>query len=511
MSLRIKDYIIPISLAFTFTLILQLLFFKDTSKTNAQSQLESGRSHIAPRIQEVHRPLELEINFEDTKNGDEDKDKILIETDYAKYLFSSSGAAIEQIDYKHTVSGKDIFLKVFNSQLKTDKCLLVAFSQKTPFYYKLISKEEKINDISLTYQASFDNATITKKFIIYKHECKIDLTIDINTEKTLQEPIRLRIFYPSPLLPDNQDDIIQGIMNEGKSVNKKGPLALLQRYWEIPSLFGLEDRYFIHCLVKDINNFVQRAYYKASGSVFFAILESSEVKEKVSWALSFYFGPKKIGTINKVDPRLERTLDYGFVGIVAKPLLVILNFFYKFLKNYGFSIILLTLLIKLILLPFSLKSEQSMKKRLEFQKKLQYIQQKYKDDKQALAIARAELLRKHGMPDMLGCLPTLLQLPIFFALNRVLSNSVELYKAPFLWIPSLSTKDPYFILPVLIGVSIILHSTSSDPRQRFTSYAMALLLAAFASGLPAGLSLFIFISTILTVLQTKLYTVFKKA
>jgi len=390
---------------------------------------------------------------------------------------------------------------------------LLALPEKTPFYYKFVKKEEAADNIILTYQGNFgDNAVITKKFIVYKHECKIDLVINFNIEKPLHEPVRLRLFYPSPLLPDVQDDLIQGVMNEDSNINKKGVTTLLQRYWEIPSLFGLEDRYFVHSMVKDLNNFGQRGYYKLAGlNLFFSILEGPAVKENNSWTLTFYFGPKKIGTIYKVDPRLERTLDYGIVGPVAKPLLAILNFFYKFFRNYGIAIILLTLLIKLFLLPFSLKGEQSMKKRLEFQKKLQYIQQKYKDDKEAMAHARAELLKKHGMPDMLGCLPLLLQLPIFFALNRVLSTAVELYKAPFLWIPNLSARDPFFILPILIGISIILHSTSTDPRQRFTSYAMALLLGAFAAGLPAGLSLFIFMSTILTVAQTKIYTIFKKA
>jgi YidC/Oxa1 family membrane protein insertase len=511
MNFKLKDFIIPISLAFSITLIFQFLFFSDNSQTNA-GQLESGRSHTAPRVQEVHRPLDLEINFIDTKPEDITHEKSLIETDFAKYVFSTDGASIEEIEYKHTVSGKDVFLKVYSSQTKEDRCLLVTFPEKTPFYYKLVKKEENADDTILIYRAPFEGGNITKKFVIFKHQCKVDLEIEVSLEKPLQEAIRLRIFYPSPLLNDIQDDVIQGVMNEGNSINKKSATALLQRYWEIPSLFGLEDRYFIHSMVKDLNNFSQRGYYKSSGvNSFFSILEGPGIKDKSSWSLSFYFGPKKVRTIFEVDPRLERTLDYGWLGPIAKPLLAILNFFYRFFGNYGIAIILLTILIKLLLLPFTLKGEQSMKKRLEFQKKLQYIQQKYKDDKEALAHARADLLKKHGMPDMLGCLPLLLQLPLFFALNRVLSTAVELYKAPFLWIPNLSARDPFFILPILIGISIILHSNSTDPRQRFSSYAMALLLAAFSAGLPAGLSLFIFMSTILTVIQTKVYTHFKKA
>lgn len=509
MSLKLKDYIVPVFLAFTITLLCQYFFF-DTPATKTD-QPESGRSHTAPRMPEVHRPLDLEINFVDVKPSAEAQ-KTVIETDYARYVFSTDGAALEQIEYKHTSNNKEILLKTTNLQTNEDKSLLVVFPNKTPFYYQLVDKQENDQSVILTYKAEFDSGFITKKFVVFKHESQIDLEISFVPSVPLTDPIRLRVVYQSPYMENLKEDLIQGVMNEGTSIQKKPMTTLLQRYWEIPTLFGFEDRYFIQSMTKDVNNFTQRGYYKASGvNTFAAILEGPAVKEKSSWLISFYFGPKKIKTIATVDPRLERTLDYGYLGIIAKPLLSMLNFFYSYFGNYGIAIILLTLLIKLFLLPFTLKGEQSMKKREEFQRKLQYIQQKYKDDKEALANARAELIKKHGMPDAAGCLPLLLQLPIFFALNRILSTAIELYMAPFLWIPNLSAPDPYSILSILIGLSIILYSTASDTRQRMTSYAMALLLAAFSSGLPAGLSLFIFMSSILAVAQTKLYGLFKKA
>jgi len=287
---------------------------------------------------------------------------------------------------------------------------------------------------------------------------------------------------------------------------------LLQKYWEIPSLFGIEDKYFVNAMVNDSKGIVQRAYYKVNGiNQFLSILEVSEIKDSFNFDLSFYMGPKQANAISPVDPRLESVLDYGYFAPFAKLLLAILIFFYSYFKNYGLAIILLTVLIKLILLPFTFKSEQNAAgKSSNWQKKMQYIQHKYKDNPEAALRAKAEIA-KEGLPN-LGCLPLLLQFPIFIGLNRVLSNAIELYKAPFLWIPDLSLKDPYYILPILVGVVTILNSSSvsNDPRQRFSSYGIALVFGAFLAGFPAGLVLFFLVSTALSVLQSKIYLMFKK-
>lgn len=509
MNFRIKDFVVPIILAIIVTIGFQYFFMK---KDSGEKELQYGYSREAPRSEEevIHRKLNLEVDFIDKKPSEEPK-LTLVETDFAKYLFSTEGASIQKLEIKHG----DTFLRTVNATGKEDLCLLIALDEKTPFYYQLISKDENKDTTTLTYRNDFDNGIITKKFIVYKHLCKVDLEIIVDTTTPFKEPTRLRIFYPSPSVPSITDDVIQGIFIEKDQVTKRAMSSILKNYWGRQSLFGTEDRFFINAMVRDYNCFIQRGYYKASGpNILFSILEGPAIKDKASWnwKLSFYFGPKKLQTISAVDSRLEQTLDYGFLSFLSKPLLSLLVFFNDYFKNYGIAIILLTLLITLLLLPFTLKGEQSMKKRMEFQRKLQYIQHKYKDDKEALALARAELLKKHGMPEMAGCLPLFLQLPIFIALNKVLSNSVELYNASFLWIPNLSMKDPYYILPIIIGLSMIFYSTatSTDPRKNLSTYAIAIVIAAFSAGLPAGLSLFIAMSSIFRIVQSKIITSFKK-
>jgi len=153
-----------------------------------------------------------------------------------------------------------------------------------------------------------------------------------------------------------------------------------------------------------------------------------------------------------------------------------------------------------------------MKQRLEFQKKLEYLQSKYKHDKAMLAKERAELIRKHGMPGLGGCLPLLLQVPIFFALRSVLASSIELYKAPFVfWIQDLSAPDPYYVLPAFMSLAMLAQAFTVDPKQRLMMVVMALIFGPLFAQFPAGLALFIAASIGLGVLQTFVVKKFKSA
>ncbi|MDR3647326.1 MAG: membrane protein insertase YidC [Candidatus Babeliales bacterium] len=505
---KIRQLLLSISIVFGITFMFQ--YFFNIGNNVPPVALESGRSRLAPKKEEDQRPLNLEVNFCTDKSIEENI--TTIQTDNAKFEFTNYGAAIKSSEFKHLTSKKHIFKK-FEAQRKEDLGFLVAFEENTPFYYNLVDQSENSELITLSYSVEFDNGVINKKYSVYKHEYKVDLNIDVKFNKVAKNPIRLRILYPSPSLPEVKEDTIQGVCNEKNAVVKKTMNLLLQRYWEIPLIFGIEDKYFVHSMVNDLNKFTQRGYYKSVGiGKYSSILESGPISSSSSFNLSFYLGPKQSAAMDIVEPKLESILDYGYLAPFSKLMLAVLVFFYTFFHNYGIAIILLTLLIKLVLLPFTLKGEQSMKKRTEFQKKLQYVQQKYKHDKEALANARNELMRENGFSDMIGCLPLLLQLPIGIALNRVLFNAIELYKAPFLWMSDLSAKDPYYILPILIGAGMIMHSSAgNDPKQKFSAYAVALVVTAFTAGLPAGLMLFIFMSIFSSVVQTKVYGMFKRS
>jgi YidC/Oxa1 family membrane protein insertase len=259
---------------------------------------------------------------------------------------------------------------------------------------------------------------------------------------------------------------------------------------------------------------VQRAYYKLEERThLFSVVEGPTVTEKTSWTLSFYFGPKELNALAAVDTRLEKTLDYsGMFSFLAKLLLYLLNWLYLYVHNYGLAIILLTLLIQICLLPVSLRNgeEKFKKQQAEYQRELAMIEQRFAGNQEKLLAERTALIRRKGLPGW-GCLlPILLQLPIFFALSRVLSSSFELYQAPMLWISDLSQRDPYYILPALIIVSgLIMQDMKGDPQQRMSKIMMAFVFGAFSSTFAAGLALYFLMSRVFGFIQTKLMHFFR--
>lgn len=554
--MNLRNLLIPLLLSITTVLLLRQFFNVDKNNTDS-SQIQSGTDHIAPTaddqdlMKDVHRRLKFEVDFIDDE-AVVPVVKTAIETDFARYSFSSEGAALESAELKHDINGQAdqaVWLDVVKSQAREDRCFLLAFENKTPYNYRLIAHEQNLvdqnnSDINgdkvaacdtktvfdtLTYQADFALGTVTKKFYIYKHLCRLDLEVGLELNKNLGhknsksvsklEPVRLRLFVPAPQVTD-QRDIVKGVFNYRGAIQKRDRDKLAGSYWANPSAFGAETHYFITAMVRDLDHFTQRGYYNFAGlASATAILETRALDQVIGqptkFRLEFYLGPKKVSTIAAVEPRLEQVLEYGMLAPLTKLFFNILNFLDKYTHSYGWAIILLTLLLKLLMLPLNLRAErakQSPKQEQDYQKKLKYIQQKYSDDREALLEAQSELMRKHSMPGgIIGCLPMLLQFPIFISLRGVLSNSIELYQAPFLWIPNLTAQDPYYILPILLCAATIMYSSSSkssDPKQRLIGIMIGLVFCFFMSGFSAGLVLYFLVSASLDILTTTVYRAF---
>lgn len=219
------------------------------------------------------------------------------------------------------------------------------------------------------------------------------------------------------------------------------------------------------------------------------------------------FTKKSYDDLNALGNNLHLSVDFGVFGVIAVPILKGLQFFYKYIPNYGVAIILITLLIRTLLFPLQYKSFKSMKKMQKLQPELAKVKEKYGDDPQRMQKETMELFKRNGANPMGGCLPLILQMPVFFAFYQVLFNSVELLGAPFiLWINDLSVKDPYYVLPVLMGAAMfgqtkLNPSTTADPTQQKMMMFMPLIFTFFMKDLPAGLNLYIFVSTVFGILQ----------
>jgi YidC/Oxa1 family membrane protein insertase len=217
--------------------------------------------------------------------------------------------------------------------------------------------------------------------------------------------------------------------------------------------------------------------------------------------------------ISSEGENLHLAVDFGFFAILAVPTLRALQFIYKYIPNYGIAIVLLTIFLRLITFPLQYKSFKSMKKMQQIQPELLKIKEKYKDDSQKMQKETMALFQKAGANPLSGCLPLLLQMPFFFAIYRVLYSAVELVGAPFFgWIHDLSIHDPFYLLPVLMAGSMFLQQkltpqTSMDPTQQKIMLFMPLIFGFIMKDLPAGLVLYIFVSTMVGILQQ--YVVYK--
>ena len=231
------------------------------------------------------------------------------------------------------------------------------------------------------------------------------------------------------------------------------------------------------------------------------------------WDVQLYVGPKELSELGKLQPNLTQLVQFGYMSIIAKPLLWVLKWTYKYVPNYGWDIILLTLAINMALFPLKAKSWRSMKKMQHVAPKQKAIQEKYK--KYSMRDPRRKemqeeigaLYKEHGVNPVGGCLPQLIQFPIWWALYRMLEYSIELRHAPWIgWIHDLSARDPYYILPILMTVAMyymtkMTPQTMTDPAQQKMMTLMPLAFGLFLFLYSSGLVLYIFTSSLVGIAQ----------
>ncbi|HWX32333.1 MAG TPA: membrane protein insertase YidC [Steroidobacteraceae bacterium] len=226
----------------------------------------------------------------------------------------------------------------------------------------------------------------------------------------------------------------------------------------------------------------------------------------VQFREKLFVGPKLQSQLAAAGPRLERTVDFGILTVLAQPLFVALNWVHGLIGNWGWSIIIVTALIKLIFYPLSQASGRSMAKMRTVAPRMKQIQETFKDDREKLGRAMMELYKKEKINPLAGCLPMLVQIPFFISFYRVLLESVEMRQAPFLlWVNDLSSRDPFFVLPLLMGAAMYaqfkLNPAPPDPMQAKIMQFMPLVMTGMMAWFPCGLVLYWLTNTLLTIAQ----------
>ncbi|TJY58222.1 membrane protein insertase YidC [Sinimarinibacterium sp. CAU 1509] len=233
---------------------------------------------------------------------------------------------------------------------------------------------------------------------------------------------------------------------------------------------------------------------------------------QVSFDTPLYLGPKLQDGLDDIVPGFELTLDYGILTPISEPLFWLLSHLHGWTGNWGFAIILLTLLVKVMMYKLSEAQYRSMAKMKKFAPKIQELKERFGDDRERMQKAMMELYKKEGFNPLAGCWPLLVQFPVFISLYWVLLESVELRQASFIfWLNDLTSPDPYYVLPVLFGVSMFIQQKLSgqqvaDPTQQKIMQLMPIMLTAFFTFFQSGLVLYWFVSNLIGIAQQWIIT-----
>ncbi len=467
---------------------------------------------------------------------------IIVETDAYIAVFTSTGGRL-----------KSFRLKQYPVTLRPDSPLLEIVTAGTygelPFVLDVSGKEVTISDAALPYvvegvtageslfvpagddgelvfRGSLANgASFTKTFTFSGEGYGIELTVAVT-----QLPFTASALSLSWL---------EGSRSEGKSTyyDVYGPVALIGRTfeyenawdWEAGDAYGPGDirwagftnSYFLAGMMpRDVET--AQLFFRDEDGTLETRLSTPWSGQAVSYTL--YLGPKDTTALNAVDPAFDRAIDFGWSHFIARPLVSLLRLLYGLTGNYGIAIIVLTVLVKLVFFPLSNKSFKSMSAMKKLQPQMERLREQYKDDKQKLNQEMMELYKRYQVNPLGGCIPMIVQLPVFIGLYQGLLYAIELRQAPFFgWIEDLSQPDrlgalaiPFVdppgipVLTLLMGGSMVIQQmmmpTTGDPIQQKMMLLMPVIFTVMFINFPAGLVLYWLINNVLSVAQQHWYT-----
>ena len=352
---------------------------------------------------------------------------------------------------------------------------------------------------TVTLTQKLSNLSVTKKLTFYD-DGHYDATISLSEDKRYfvylgQRPRVNETEQVMTVVGDMvyTDDEIVTIIKDGDAEGRKSFNGV-----ELVSAFDQYTATIMYGFAKDRSVVIERdrednpiAYFDGMQNITF----------------NGYIGPKNYKTLESINPVLTNAIEYGWFTFASKPLFALLSWLHSIFGNWGWSILGLTAIIRLVLYPLTYKGMVSMQKMKDLAPKMKELKEKYKGDPQRLNAATMDMYKKNGANPLGGCLPMLMQIPVFFAIYRVLLNAVELQGAPWiLWINDLSRMDPYYVLPILMGASMFLQqrmtpNNFTDPMQEKIMKWLPVIFTFFFITFPAGLVLYWFINNLFSIAQ----------
>lgn len=448
--------------------------------------------------------------------GDVPEQKIALENDDWKVEVSSKGMAIHKILLKKFMTRESEPVQL----LPENDFFLESRHEDTgkAFTFELTKKDEN----TVVGKTTIGSGVVEKTYQFHPETHSFDVSIQVKSGTALKQWKEFSTFAIRPhpaasmFAPSNDH---QGLfaLHGGKETREILSLdkPVAAQTFDNLRLASWDDLYFA-IAVLDQSQFIPQlqAEQKADGTKSYGQTTLTypvvDNQKDASFQLKAYTGPKSYALLQQVDPQLPKVIDFGFFGLIGMYMLKTMKWFYSYFGNYGLSIIALTILVRFLVLPFAIYSSRSMKAMQRVQPQIQALKEKYKDNAQALNQEMMKLFKENKVNPMGGCLPMLLQIPFFFALYRVLGVSIELYQAPFMfWIHDLSLKDPFYVLPILMGITMFIQQkmtpSNLDPVQAKVLTFMPILFTVFMLALPSGLTLYLFVSTLFGIVQQKIF------
>ncbi|MXP51422.1 membrane protein insertase YidC [Pantoea sp. SoEX] len=347
---------------------------------------------------------------------------------------------------------------------------------------------------------------ISKKPIKISTFGQLKQTVELPKSRTVNNNFTLHNFrgaaYSTDKIRYKKYKFENIIENENLNIKtKSGWVAMLQQYFASALIFNNEGINTIY--TNNINNHEVTIGYQSS-----TIIIPPHTQKNISNTI--WLGPELQDQMGLLAPNLDLTVDYGWLWFLSKPLFKLLKFIYSFVNNWGFSIIIITFIVRGIMYPLTKAQYLSMAKMRMLQPKIQNIRDRFKHDNQKMGQEIMGLYREEKVNPFGGCLPLIIQMPIFLALYYMLSSCVELRHAPFIfWIHDLSAQDPYYILPIIMGVTMFIIQKMSpanitDPMQQKFMNFMPIVFSIFFLWFPSGLVIYYIVSNLVTIIQQQI-------
>jgi YidC/Oxa1 family membrane protein insertase len=482
-------------------------------------------SLIADKIE--NKPLEPVAQKQNTVIGE----KIAVTTDFFKAEINTAGGDITQIqllkhfdtvdkskpfelfrqDHEHTYIAQSGLL---GPNLPTHNAIFTSeFKQ-----YSLTDGNDSIKIRLLATNNS--GSKVSKIYVFHKSSYLIDVEYEIEniSKETIQpsayfqlvrdnfEPVGSTKFVPTYTGPAvyTEKDKFKKIDFESIEKNKEHMPATTDNGW-----VGMLQHYFVSAWLP-VGNTKREFYAKKLDKGLYSVglilpVDKIDPGQTGKISVPLYIGPAK-SKLDDIAPGLGLTVDYGFLTIIAKPIFWLLTVIHGWVNNWGFAIIILTILIKLAFFPLSAASYRSMAKMRVVAPKLAKIKEQFSNDREKLNRAMMDLYKVEKINPLGGCLPVLIQIPVFISLYWSILASVEMRYAPFMgWITDLSRSDPYYVLPVIMGASMFLQSklnpTPPDPMQAKLMQIMPIAFSVVFFFFPVGLVLYSVVNNILSIAQ----------